>query len=162
MKAYNKWVLGILIAFAILITAGCSSVARYQNSIFHDQDKIVKEADSYKYLARISNNGKGNNNEYDVKFTSFSGMDTIYTIKSQGENDVEFTCKSVVEDGEFKAVLITPDDEVIEIVNGTEEVNKTITIKDGLNRIKLVGRKAKGQISIEINAPEDVHIKKVD
>lgn len=159
MKHYNKLILGIFIVLTIMIITSCSSVVNYQNSIFQDENKIVENVDSYTYRSRI---GKSRGNKYDVKFASFSGMDTIYKIKSDGENDVVFAFESVIEDGEFKVVLITPDDEIINLVNGTKEGNERIKIKEGVNRIKLVGKKAKGEIKLKIDSGEDIAIKRVD
>ena len=46
-------------------------------------------------------------------------------------------------------MLITPDDEIINLVNGTKEGNERIKIKEGVNRIKLVGKKPKGKLSLK-------------
>lgn len=159
MRSYNKLILWMLVILVVINITACNSVVKYQNSIFHDKSKIVREGDSYTYKSKI---GNGRGDEYDIKFTSFSGMETIYMIESDGENDVIVAFEAIVKDGEFKVVLITPDDEIINIVNGTDEGNKTIKIKEGVNRIKLVGKKAKGDISIKIHAEDGVKIKKID
>lgn len=159
MRSYNKLILWMLVILVVIIIVACNSVARYQSSIFYDESKIVREADSYTYRSKI---GNGRGNEYDIKFASFSGMETIYRIESDGENDVIVAFEAIVQEGEFKVVLITPDDEVINIVNGTDEGNQTIKIKEGVSRIKLVGKKARGNISIKIHAEDGVKIKKID
>lgn len=159
MRSYNKFILWMLVILVVINIAACNSVVKYQNSIFHDKSKIVREADSYTYGSRTSNS---RGNEYDIKFASFSGMETIYRIKSDRENDVIVDFEAIVEDGEFKVVLITPDDEIINIVNGTDEGNETIKIKEGVSHIKLAGKKAKGNISIKIHAEDGIKIKKVD
>src|SRR5690554_3724397 len=104
MKQYNRLALGILVILAVIMITSCSSVADDQNSIFYDDSKIVKQADSYTYLTQT---GKRTEKETNTKFTSFSGMDTIYKIKSDGENEIVFAFESVIEDGEFKVVVIT-------------------------------------------------------
>jgi len=65
----------------------CSFVTNYQKSIFDDENKIADEGDSYTYSTR---QGKSAGNEANIKFASFSGMDTIFEITSTGENDVVF------------------------------------------------------------------------
>ena len=125
----------MLVILVVIIIVACNSVARYQSSIFYDESKIVREADSYTYRSKI---GNGRGDEYDIKFTSFSGMETIYMIESGGENDVIVDFKAIVKDGEFKVVLITPDDEIINIVNGTDEGSKTIKIKKELTALSLL------------------------
>ena len=159
MKICNKLVLGILVMLAIMNITGCSSVANYKNSIFDDESKIINQGDSYTYLTRL---GKSIGNEAGIEFTSFSGTDTIYRIVSDGENAVVFSFESIVDKGDFKVVLITPDDEVINIVDGIKEGSETILLKEGTSRIKLVGKKAKGEIKLKIESGENVDIKGAD
>lgn len=42
------------------------------------------------------------------------------------------------------------DDKIINVLNGTERGSKEIIFKEGINRIKFLGRKAKGKIDIDI------------
>ncbi|NLI61301.1 MAG: hypothetical protein GX375_07730 [Clostridiales bacterium] len=163
MRTYSKLMLGILLTLAIMIVSGCSSVTLYQNSIFDDEKKIAKDADSYLYVSRVGSKiEEGKENENHVKFIGFTGMDTIYKINSQGENDLLFTFESTIEDGAFKVVLVSPDDKILNIVDDTKEGNQTVKITEGVSRVKLVGKKAKGEISIKIDWTEGVDIKRVD
>lgn len=75
MRSYNKFILWMLVILVVINIAACNSVVKYQNSIFHDESKIVREGDSYTYGSKV---GNSRGNEYDIKFTSFSGMETIY------------------------------------------------------------------------------------
>ena len=103
VRSYNKLILWMLVILVVINIAACN-LWLVPKSIFHDESKIVREADSYTYGSRT---GNGRGNEYDIKFTSFSGMETIYRIKSDRENDVIVDFEAIVEDGEFKVVLIT-------------------------------------------------------
>ena len=154
----NKLLLSILLVSTMFVI-GCSFVSNYQKSIFHDEKKIIKDADSYIYGIR---RGNATGKDLNIKFSSFTGMNTIFKLKSDGENDIVVDYESVVKDGQFKVVLISPDDEVIDIVNDTKEGKDTFNLKDGVSRIKLVGKKAKGEISIKIDSSEDVEIKPVE
>jgi len=144
---------------AIVTIIGCSPIVDYQNSIFNDEDKIVKDSDSHTYSVR---QGKSKGNETDIKFTSFSGTDTIFRITSDTGSDIVFNFESIVDKGDFKVVLITPDNEIIEIVNGGKEGNEIVKLKEGTSRVKLVGRKSKGQIKMDIEAEENIKIKTID
>lgn len=42
------------------------------------------------------------------------------------------------------------DDKIINVLNATERGSKEIIFKEGTNRIKFLGRKAKGKIDIDI------------
>jgi len=154
----NKLILSILLVATMLIM-GCSFVSNYQKSIFDDEKKIIKDSDSYTYGIR---KGNATGNEFNIKFSSFTGMETIFKLKSDGENHIIVDYESVVKDGQFKVVLITPDDEVIDIVNATKEGKEKFDLKDGVSRIKLVGKKAKGEISIKIDSSDNVEIKRVE
>lgn len=158
MKNSNRALLIILVMATIVTIIGCSPVVDYQNSISND-DKIVKDSDSHTYLVR---HGKSKGNETDIKFTSFSGTDTIFKITSDTETAIVFNFESIVDKGDFKVVLITPEDEIVEIVNGEQGGSETIQLKEGKSRVKLVGRKAKGQIKMNIEAGEDIKIKAID
>ena len=76
--------LGLTILIIMFIT-GCSLASDYQNSIFVDDSKIIKEADSYVYGSR---RGQVEGNQSNLEFINFTGMETIYKIKSHGKNDV--------------------------------------------------------------------------
>ncbi|NLC45119.1 MAG: hypothetical protein GX783_12670 [Clostridiales bacterium] len=159
MKSYNKLVLGILVMLAIMINAGCSSVVSHQDSIFDNDSKIIAQGDSHTYKSRLGNIA---DKETEIKFNSFSGSDTIYRIISDGESDAIFNFSSISDKGDFKVVLITADDEIINIVNGTGEGSESISIEDGTSRVKLIGKKAKGEIKLKIESGENVDIKVVD
>lgn len=159
MKNISKRMLVIIVILTAIIITGCSSAARYQDSIFDDEEKIISDGDSYTYKQRIGNNSK---DKLDIKYTSFSGMETIYKITTKEESEITFDFESEVEKGDFKAVLIMPDDQVINIINGAQEGNETLQLKEGTSRLKLVGSKAKGHIKINIKPSKDIEIKKVD
>lgn len=144
MKRHNK-VFFVFLIFIIITITGCNSVTNYQNSVFDDEDKIVEDKDSYTYKKRI---GKTVENEIDLKFSLFTGIETINRIKVNEEKEIIFTFQSTIDDGDFKVVLITPEDEIINILEGTSEGTESITLKKGTSKIKLVGKKAKGEVKI--------------
>lgn len=162
MKGYNKLALIALATLVAVVITGCSPVTNhhrivdYQKNVFDDENKIVVQGDSYTYSTK---KGKCIGNEADLKFASFSGMDTIFKITSDGQNDVVINFEAVITKGDFKVVLITPDDEVINILHGTKKGSETIALKEGTSRIKLVGKNANGKIRIKIVSEENVYIK---
>lgn len=155
MRNYFKLIMVSLVVLIAMAIAGCSSATSYQKSVFDDESKIIKEGDSYSYGNRI---GETKENKADIKFSSFSGMDTIYKITADEENDAIFDFEAIVDKGDFKVVLITPDDEIIDIVNGTGEGNQTVQLKVGTSRIKLVGKNAKGMIKVNIDTSCNVTV----
>lgn len=147
MKRDIRVFLIILVLTAMAMT-GCTSGSRYQKSVFNDDDKIINGEDSYTYKKRIGNMVK---DKIDMKFGIFTGIETVNKIKAEKDGELLFTFQSKINEGDFKVVLITPDDEIINILEGTSEGTKTIPIKKGVNRIRLVGREAKGKVKIEID-----------
>ncbi len=144
MKRYYKVFFVFLILIIITIT-GCNSATNYQKSVFDDEDKIIKDKDSHTYKNRI---GKTVGNEIDLKFSSFTGIETINRIDVNEEKETIFTLQSTIEEGDFKVVLITPEDEIINILEDTSGGTKSIILKKGISKIKLVGKKAKGEVKI--------------
>lgn len=159
MKNYYKLIIPLLALFITTSIAGCKSISRYQESIFNDEKKIVKEGDSHTYKTRL---GSIKNNETDIKFTSFTGSETIYKFKADEENNITFNFNSTINNGDFKVVLITPEDEIINIIYGQEEGSETILLKKGISRMKLVGNKANGEINIYIDAEKEIKITKTN
>lgn len=147
MKRDIRVFLIILVLTAIVMT-GCTSGSRYQKSVFNDDDKIINGEDSYTYKKRIGNMVK---DRIDMKFGTFTGIDTVNKIKAEKDDDIVIKFESKIDKGDFKVVLITPDDKIINILEGTSEGTKTIPIKKGLNRIRVVGKEAKGKVKIEID-----------
>lgn len=156
MKNYNKIILGILLLLTVVTSVGCNSISAYQNSIFNDESKIVKQADSYTYVKRL---GQTIDKESNIKFNSFTGMDTIFNITVDESSDVIINFDSTVDKGDFKVVLISPDDEITNILTGTNQGNETITLKKGKSRVKLIGKKASGEIKINIDSKDGVKVK---
>ncbi len=154
----NYIILIMVILFTMTIT-GCSSVLNYQRSIFNEESKIIKSGDSHSYKDRI---GSVREDEIDIKFSSFSGTDTIWKVLVEEDVDIVLDFKSVIDKGEFKVVLITPNDEIVNIINGTEERRQTILLKKGTNRIKLVGKEAKGEIKMNIDGDSNIKVKVKD
>ena len=90
--------LGLTMLIIMFIT-GCSLASDYQNSIFDDDSKIIKEADSYVYGSR---RGRVEGNQSNLEFINFTGMETIYKIKNHGKNDVVFVFDSIIKGGNSK------------------------------------------------------------
>ena len=162
MKIHKNLILFILIILIILISMTIisrnKSGTRYQNSIFNDENKIIKEADSFSYGEKLGN-VKGN--KIDIKFNSFSGMDTICDIIADEESNVVFNFESIIEKGNFKVVVITPDDKIIDILNDTEEGSETILLKQGISKLKFIGKKSNGETKINVNSKSEVEIKEI-
>lgn len=160
MKRITKVAL-LLILSIIMITVlnGCSRVSAYQKGIYDKDKEIVKQNDSATFFKRIGNT---TNDTLAISFSSFSGMESLWSIKSKGDNTLTIDYDLDLDKGRFKCVLITPDDEVINIFEDEDKDNKTIELPEGKSRIKIVGKEAKGKVAIAIVSMEDVNIQEID
>ena len=131
-----------------------------RKNIYNNNDKIVQDGDSYTNISRTcTGNSK---DEIDIKYSGFYGDDTIFILESKEDGEVTFNFDSTVNSGDFKAVLINPKKEIENILEGTEQGNKTIKLAKGKYRFKIVGRNAKGEINISINKNNNVVITNFD
>lgn len=148
MKLRNKVILSICLLSLIGIVFSYSECDERKN-IYNNNNKIVQDWDSYKYSSRTCT---GNyKDETNIKYSGFSGDDTIFILQLKEDGEVTFNFDSIVNSGDFKAVLINPQKEMGNILEGTESGNKTIKLVKGKYRFKIIGRNAKGEISISIN-----------
>jgi hypothetical protein len=117
--------------------SGCN-----HNDLYSDDAKIAKSADSYSAVMSIGNTEE---NEYSLSAT-MTGMQTIWRYKVDSDSEITISYMlSVSQGGKAKLVLITPNNEVIELAENTDNTettemqSQTIQLTKGNNRIKIVG-----------------------
>lgn len=138
----KKIIATVILCLFIVLASGCGDM----NAIYDDNDEIIKSGDSY------SSSSAGTNKvgrDLSVSSAAITGSRTIWRYNAGSDGDVTFSyLLSVTGGGKAKLVLITPDNEVIILVENTdnstssEMQSQTITLKKGNNRIKLVGYEA--------------------
>ena len=64
-----------------------------------------------------------------MKYSGFSGDDTIWILNSHKDGEITFNYDSTVNSGDFKVVLINPQKGIENILEGTEQGNKTTNIE---------------------------------
>jgi len=123
--------------------SGCD--VSVHNSIYSDNARIARSSDSYSAIRSIGNQ---NGNEYSLSAT-MTGTCTIWRYDAKDDSEITLSYMlSVTKGGKAKLVFITPDDEVITLVENadnaqnTEMQSQTISLKKGNNRIKIVGYNA--------------------
>lgn len=152
----SKAFIVILLSILILgIVTGCN-VNDYQKNIYSDNSKIVKEGDSYTFKNRLGSTTK---DEINIKFSTFYGMQTIWIIEASKEGVLTINYESQIKNGDFKTVLISPDDVVSHIFEQSENGNTTLNIPKGKSRIKIVGNGANGEVAITIKPDENMQIR---
>lgn len=156
MKTF--WIAVCIALLAGLLTA-CAPDSE-KAGIFEDDARIATEGDTFSYAIRKAPTTP--ENQLDLTYTGFSGMETIWTLTAAVESQAAFAYSSTVSSGDFKVVLIDPEGQVSVLVSGSEEGSQSATLGPGEHRVKVVGRKTDGKIEITISAGKQLHLKRVD
>lgn len=143
-----------LILICPMIFSGCSSQSK--DYLYSDSTKLASEADSYfQYKSSTHVDGP----DYTCNIKRFSGMETIWRYEAPSDTTLSGACDFLVLKGDVKLVLITPDDEVITVLEQTEmSTSQGVTaielpVKQGLNRLKLVAKnKAEVSMALDLSA----------
>lgn len=155
MKIGNsKSLLLTCLLFTLLIMSGCTLTDPYQKSVYNDNAKIAREADSYSFASRV---GKTEGNKLDINFSDFYGKQTIWQIAAAEDCILETNVQSDVT-GQFKICLVNPDKEVAIISEGTNTEKISLNVPKGANSIAIVGNNASGRVSFTIDVNQKAAI----
>ena len=137
MRYTKKIVLGI-ISLSIGLS-GCVQLSM-DRMIFDDNEKIVREADTYSYITK---RGDVIDQKASFEIRGFYGTDTIYQFEQQGELTIHLNVD--LTSGRFKVVFIDPQQNIT-ILNSSQ----TMILNEGTYRIKLVGENAYAKVDMDI------------
>lgn len=157
----NRCILSFFLIFLIGIMNGCALSNQDRNTnndqanIYSNNDNIAQEESNYNYITFGSSR---KNNEMEIKYSGFSGIDTIFFIEAKEDAEITINYDSKVEKGNFKAVLINPKNEIETIVEGTGQSSKTIKLAKGKYGFRNVGANANGKIKYSISNNTNVII----
>ncbi len=158
----NKFVLSICVVFLISTINGCrvndNKKDIYSNT-YNDNKIIAQESENHTHTTYNISNDSDNNIEF--QYGGFSGVDTIWILKSKDDDEIIIDYNSKVNSGDFKAVLVNPEKEVETILEGTDQGKKTIKLTKGEYRFKFVGNNANGKVKLSITQNKKIEIKRV-
>ena len=135
-----KKAITILVVSLCLIMTGCSN--EFAEMEYDSVDKISKSEDRYAKGSSIFNTIDGG---YELTLSKFDGRETLWsdTLDENGDIEVDFSFR--LSNGQAKVVHIDDDGNVATIIECLPEtstdgfVTKRISLKSGLNRLKIVG-----------------------
>lgn len=137
----KKLVVPMVLCFFIFNFIGCNS--EDYNEIYSDDSKIASNNDDY-FAVNLLSNDYSSSGEFAITGT-MTGAETIWRYDADDDMDADVTYSlSISKGGKVKLVLISPDEEVsiIEEIEDTnvdiESMTKTISLKKGRNRMKVV------------------------
>lgn len=142
----------ISIACLVLFVRLINSESIRYAYIFGSSRSIVNPKDDFYYYIQ-----NGTMDPY-IEFKKYSGIHTICSINSTGAGSITVDYELEVDKGRYKVVLISPDNQITNIVSEPGSQTKEYQLKDGVSRIRLVGKYAYGKISMVIDPSDEVDI----
>lgn len=144
----------IMLISCLFILSSCG-ISAYQKNLYNDNSKIIKQGDSYSFIKRVSNT---NNKKTDIKFGTFYGMETLWTVNTKNYGNLKINYKTQISRGKFKILFISPDNEIKTICENTQNGSIVIKAEKGKSRIKIVGNDAKGECEIALIPDDNINI----
>lgn len=142
-----------VIAFLILgfILCGCSDIL-----IITDSD-IISEGDTYNFRIRKM---EISDEQFSIEFKNFKGVQTVWLIDSYQTNQFLIEYDYTVSKGNFKMVLVTPDEKIINIFEKGNNCIFNTTI--GRYRIKIIGFDGSGSLNVNLIINDGLQVSYMD
>lgn len=137
----KKWMLPVVCLLGLCLS-GCN-----HDALYDDEARLASSVDSYSYRLHLS---QQKNSEYTESFSYFSGCDTIWRDDA-GSGILSLTGEAEVEKGDWKLVLIGPEDQVTTVYEGSGDFSASYDLEVGSWRLKSVGRQAAGEITFTLD-----------
>lgn len=136
----KKLVSSLLVVLLCFFMVGCSNEFA---KLEYDSELVIAEMwDNY---AKEVSSSFTENGEYTLTISKFDGRETIWTGTSLQDQDIELPLFLSLSKGQAKIVHIDEDGNVTTLIECTpdtstaEYVTKTVSLKSGQNRLKIIG-----------------------
>jgi uncharacterized protein YxeA len=146
----------LLIALICLSVTGCSNEFAKQE---YDSDKIISKTED-RYAKEISESNTING-EYTLTISKFDGRETIWKNTLEQGQDIELGFCLSLSEGQVKIVHIDEENNVTTVIECSPETStdgyetKTLSLKSGQNRLKIVGYDCKN-IDLKMTISENI------
>lgn len=135
----NKLKAFLLLGLICVILAGCSNV--FAKKDYYDTNKIAAVEDRY---AKKNSASNSNDSGYSLNVEEFNGRETVWTKTLEKSEDFNVEVKLSLAEGIVKIVHVDEMGNVTTIIectpdNCVENTMKTVSLGNGINRIKVVG-----------------------
>lgn len=140
----KKSIILLVISLCLFITA-CDN--QFAKEDYNSVEKIAQKEDHYAKESSIFNPIEGG---YSLIVSKFDGYETLWSDKVAEEQEMEIDFSFSLSEGQAKIVHINADGNVTTVMECLPElstdgfVTKTILLKSGENRLKIVGYDCKG------------------
>lgn len=130
----------VLFCLLCLLMTACSN--QFAKKEYDSDEKIAQNADHYAKEVSVSNfiNGK-----YSLTASKFNGRETLWKETVKENKDIEIDFDFSLSKGQAKIVYIDSEDNVTTVIECLPDastdgfVTKTLSLKSGKNRLKIVG-----------------------
>lgn len=130
----------ILISLLCLIMTSCSN--EFAKREYDSNEKISQIADHYAKEVSVFKSIEGG---YSLTVSKFNGRETLWEGTVEENQDMKIDFSFILSKGKAKIVYIDDEDNVTTVIECTPEtstdgfVTKTVSLKSGKNRLKIVG-----------------------
>ncbi len=135
-----KKIIALLFVCICLLFTGCNN--DYAREEYDSAEKIALEADHYAKVKSIFTSIQGG---YSLHVSKFDGRETLWSNVLNENKEIEIDFLFTLSSGEAKVVHIDDEGNVTTIIECSPEtstdeyVTKTVSLKSGRNRLKIVG-----------------------
>lgn len=139
-----------VLAVCLAGMSGCGNVS------YDGQNFLTSRVDSYSYSLCVDTGST--DTTLNREFEGFHGKDTIWKLSAAEGTQIPVEVSATVTDGQFKILLIGPDQSITTLLegNGTEQFD--VELKEGTSRIILVGEKSKGSCEVTVGEGQNVTV----
>jgi len=147
--------IGLLLIILLTVLIGGCGVKERQKNIYEQNSEISQAGDSYSYSQRL---GEVDEQSLNIAYERFYGTDTIWLLNAEQTGKITINYDLALASGDFKVVLVTPQDEVTVVAEGSGKGEYETQVSPGKYRVKIVGRNAFGEAAAEIKSADGVQV----
>ena len=130
----------VLLCLLCLLMTACSN--QFAKEEYDSDEKIAQNTDHYAKEVSVANSTNG---EYSLTVSKFNGRETLWEKTIKENQDIEIDFDLSLSKGQAKIVYIDSENNVTTVIECLPEtstnglVTKTLPLKSGKNRLKIVG-----------------------
>ncbi|MDP3386748.1 MAG: hypothetical protein Q8S24_05910 [Eubacteriales bacterium] len=137
-------IMGIIM---ICTMTGCNTLTAAQKNAIENDRYVLRDNDSYRFTFRQSRRSP---ESCDMSFRLFYGVYTVYDLDVKENDTVHIDFESVSTSGQFKTVIVTPENEIVTLTEGNGKGRLSLDLTKGTYKIKIVGKDAQGSVAINL------------
>ncbi|MEJ8302915.1 hypothetical protein [Saccharibacillus sacchari] len=146
-----KWKTLLLGLVGMVMLTGCTTVRETmgQLQIYGNNELIAQSQDRYSYNSR---EGEASPEGTQFDFRQFTGKHTLWTVDAPESSQLTLDLNLGIDKGKCKLVHVMPSGDVVKLADAKTDAGViTVELPEGENTIKLIGKKAYGNLKVEFS-----------